>query len=56
MDIVHLRSNEAATGCEKDSLFEDNFYYEKKMGQELSAIATTPIALHVVRQRNSIGN
>ena len=41
MDIVHLRSNEASTGCEKDSLFEDNFYYEKKMGHELSAIATT---------------
>tara|TARA_B100001094_G_C18196386_1_gene811638 strand:- start:17954 stop:18535 length:582 start_codon:yes stop_codon:yes gene_type:complete len=41
MDIVHLRPNEAANGCEKFSLFEDNFLYEKKMGNELSAIATT---------------
>jgi len=41
MDIIHLRPNEAATGCEKEELFTDDLYYEKKMGHELTTIATT---------------
>tara|TARA_R100000908_G_scaffold54991_1_gene30270 strand:+ start:3418 stop:4014 length:597 start_codon:yes stop_codon:yes gene_type:complete len=41
MDIVHLRHNEAATGCVKTELFEDNLFYEKMMGSERAAVATS---------------
>ncbi len=41
MDIVHLRHSEAAIGCVKTELFEDNLFYEKMMGSERAAVATS---------------
>ena len=41
MDIIHLRYNEAATGCVETEVFQDNLFYEKMMGAEMTAVATS---------------
>ena len=41
MDIIHLHFNEGASGCIKKNIFEDNQFYEKRMGSEMTAIATS---------------
>ena len=41
MDIIHLRHNEAANGCVETELFEDKLFYEKMMGSERAAVATS---------------
>lgn len=41
MDITHLKYNEGASGCIKKDVFEDNLFYQKKMGGDLIAIATS---------------
>jgi len=41
MDIIHLRYGEAASGCVETEVFQDNLFYEKMMGSEMTAVATS---------------